>query len=241
MKRFTEDNSEVFYINGDKTILSSNHVILGDNPLSPKATSIPGAMARFGDSLLKFSKGDCSGSSPAPFKCPVLNIVPNVEGFNYRFDKGKNAAAKFLLAIRPLAAAKNFPLIDIDIVAHSMGFAYAQGFIEFVKLNKGNLNIKWNGYFIIAPENGCTGTVNVGDWQEIWQYGADERLTNGIPNTPIDQQDGVAPQCPVGNILNRRAFIPASAPKGFTESHLIVNYTWMFSTIKGANGYIRKR
>jgi hypothetical protein len=49
--------------------------------------------------------------------------------------------------------------------------------IEVLKNSVIKANIKWSGYraafrYILAPENGSAGTVNVGDWEQIWQYGS---------------------------------------------------------------------
>ena len=100
----------------------------------------------------------------------------------------------------------------------------------------------------LAPENGGAGTVSMGDWEQVWQYGSDLNETNA---DPMWLQDGVAPQTPVGGINNLpiantkggRAFIPKNQgiPKGFVESHSIGNYGWIFNQIQSANGYVTPR
>jgi hypothetical protein len=115
-----------------------------------------------------------------------------------------------------------------------MGFAYALGMLEAIK----GENIHLGGFYIIAPENGCSGSVNVSDWQEIWQYGSDEI------NDSIYKQDGVAPQCPVfGLSRDNRAFIPDDVVQGFISSHSIENYKWIFTNPKkkGDPGYVTPR
>ncbi|GHT64837.1 hypothetical protein AGMMS50239_23310 [Bacteroidia bacterium] len=81
----------------------------------------------------------------------------------------------------------------------------------------------------------ASGEVNLNEWEEVWQYGTDEA------NTPLWLQDGVAPQCVVGNIGVRRVFILAGVKQGFVDSHMIVNYDWIFTREKGANGYVTPR
>lgn len=130
------------------------------------------------------------------------------------------------------------PVADtIDIVCHSMGFAYAQGMIAILKI----ANIKLGGYYILAPENACSGSVTLTDFKgDVWQYGCNENQQGG---DPLWLQDGVAPQCRIGGLLdNNRAYIPNSSPKDFIQSHSIGNYGWMFNAIiNGQNGYVKKR
>ena len=125
----------------------------------------------------------------------------------------------------------------IDIVCNSMGFAYAQGVIEVLKDLTNEYPIGFGGYYIIAPENACSDAVNVSEWQQIWQYGTD------ADNTKKWLQDGVAPQCAVGNIGTNRAFIPddSNIPKGFVESHSIENYWWIFTKTINEKGYVTPR
>jgi hypothetical protein len=121
----------------------------------------------------------------------------------------------------------------IDIVAHSMGFAYATGMIH--ELKNCGLDISWDGFYIIAPENGCGGGLGT-IWAEYWQYGSNYKQTDA---DPIFDQDGVAPQCAVIGIGNNRAFIPKDfQPKGFLNSHSISNYGWIFEQQSKDPGYV---
>lgn len=95
--------------------------------------------------------------------------------------------------------------------------------------------------YIIAPENGCSGSVTLTDFKgDVWQYGSNDNSPGG---DPLWLQDGAAPQCKAGGLLDiNRVYIPNSAPKGFTESHSIGNYGWIFTTINnGLPGYVKKR
>jgi hypothetical protein len=81
------------------------------------------------------------------------------------------------------------------------------------------------GYYIIAPENAGSGSVNLDDFnhKQTWQYGSDERLDISI-------QDGVAPQTKVGDLPDdQRVYIPENwSPQGFISSHSIENYEMDF-------------
>ena len=128
----------------------------------------------------------------------------------------------------------------VDIVAHSMGFAYSLGMIEVLQQE----GITMGNYYVLAPENACSGSVLSGLEDRTWQYGSDERTTK---ENPIEIQDGVATQCAMNGIDDlKRIKIPIKqrTPEqlGFTASHSIVNYDWIFSTItKEQEGYVETR
>ena len=39
----------------------------------------------------------------------------------------------------------------------------------------------------------------------------------------------------------KRAYIPATAPKGFLDCHWVYNYDWIFDLQLGRDGYVKKR
>ncbi len=176
--------------------------------------------------------------------CVTLSTVPNTTGFNIRKNHGKLAAVKLLAKLNsgdvPCQKDGSGKIIDtLDIVAHSMGFAYAQGMIEELKGK-----IQFGRYYIIAPENACTGTVETdGTWNEIWQYGTNEKLEKNY------NQDGIAAQCAVNGIealpnnktIGGRVYIPTNEPKGFRVSHIIENYKWILIKTPSERGYVKKR
>ena len=108
----------------------------------------------------------------------------------------------------------------LDIVAHTMGYAYALGVVDILKGK-----VPLGRLYIIAPENVEAGEINLNDFEEVWQYGSNL----GEPNAdPLHQQDGVAPQTPVRGLQELakknpekggRAFIPDGESKGFLQSH----------------------
>lgn len=101
--------------------------------------------------------------------------------------------------------------------------------------------IKLGNYYVLAPENPCTGWIPAGI-ESIWQYGSNEKpVSQG--GDPIWLQDGVAPQCPINNIGNRRVYIPqdGSTPRGFKDSHSVLNFGWIFNKQFTDNGYVKAR
>ncbi|MEO9218218.1 MAG: hypothetical protein ABI315_06530, partial [Bacteroidia bacterium] len=87
----------------------------------------------------------------------------------------------------------------------------------------------------------CSGSVNLDDFEEVWQYGCNELKDD------IWEQDGVAPQCGVkisnfAPLKAGRIYIPIGEEKGFVTSHTIVNYGWIFNKIiDGKIGFVKKR
>ena len=170
-----------------------------------------------------------------------LNKTSNVYGFNLRRRNGQRAAQKLLSAIKKVHASKHLTIDKLDIVAHSMGYAYALGMVDILKGK-----VPLGRFYIIAPENAEAGEINLNDFEEVWQYGSNLGESNA---DPLHQQDGVAPQTAVKGITDLqlkkkggRAFIPKDEPKGFLQSHSIGNYKWIFNKIvKGDNGYVNKR
>jgi len=211
-----------FFIDGSDRITTSNHVYMPSFALSMTnvKTSLPFESHRY----------------------DFLNATPNVSGFSERKDKGALAAKAFL------SARNSIPLLPdqkdtIDIVCHSMGYAYAVGFIDELKEK-----CIFGRIYIIAPENACSGSADWTQFEEVWQYGS-----NNNPGDPdrdsLREQDGVAPQCAVKDIENipentphGRVYIPKTVTtKSFLGSHSIANYMWIFDIKSGNNGYIEQR
>jgi hypothetical protein len=236
-------NSKPFYADGHMSIGTSNHLNIGNFYCSAHSAinNWPSSFTEFALKHVDNGVSVLTGNVWIPLLvdkiCPAntgeqLNTTPNVSGFNRRREEGRKGGINFVTQLRQSSFSSSDTL---DIVCHSMGFAYALGMIEEIKTQMPD--IKLGGFYIIAPENGCSGKVNINDWQEVWQYGSDEL------KDAIYEQDGVAPQCPVNNIGENRAFIPNDAPKGFISSHSIGNYKWIFTTPqkKGDPGYVTPR
>ncbi|MEO6305798.1 MAG: hypothetical protein ABIP51_21795, partial [Bacteroidia bacterium] len=164
-------------------------------------------------------------------------------GFNIRKTSGENAAQDLLQRINDGSIIFNKLTDTLDIVAHSMGYAYAVGMVNVLI----NANIHLGRFYILAPENACSGGNDWSKFKEVWQYGSNL----GQPNqAPLWDQDGVAPQCPVQGIntlpqttKGGRAFIPDDyEKKGYLESHTVKNYDWIFTKqLFGMPGYVKKR
>jgi hypothetical protein len=238
--------SHLIYADGNKDINTSNH----------KNT------CNFVNSLTSIEKdyavtakilGTLSGpfSAALSLKCtsvmaePYHNTVPNTTGFDSRKADGEAAAKNFIKKLEDGTISCSKTIKDgkmtvhgvVDIVAHSMGFAYSLGMIEVLQ-KKG---IEIGNYYVIAPENACSGSIPNSIRNRTWQYGSDETTTK---ENPIEIQDGVAPQCAIGGIDPlKRIHIPKGRPKdklGFTLSHSINNYEWIFNQPKN-NGDVKQR
>lgn len=167
----------------------------------------------------------------------ILNTERNVEGFNERRAKGR-IAGKAFLAERCQSPACEETKDTVDIVCHSMGYAYALGFIDAVKDR-----VIFGKMYILAPENACVGGADWSLFEEVWQYGSN--LDQANPD-PVWEQDGIAPQCQVAGLESvppgkgGRAFIPADWPhKNFIDSHMLHYFHWIFERIEaGENGFI---
>jgi hypothetical protein len=233
---------KTFYIDGSFRITTSNHL------------DAPTFLASAGAIETKYLSYQ-SGLDTDPYtSCSLLNDTPNVGGFNQRKAQGQIAGKAFLAKIK--TDPRSVGVKDtIDIVAHSMGYAYAVGFIEQIK-NEVHLG----RFYIFAPENACSGGNDWSEFEEVWQYGANNNeededpanyLTLDGTRDPYWWQDGIAPQCAVRDIeplpqgvIGGRVYIPKTfQPKGFNASHYIKNYMWVFTYITNpqARGYIKSR
>lgn len=219
-KRFIKklDPFQTYYIDGSHGIATSGHK----------------TMANFGLSIALVKT-----LAPSDYY-NLLNSTPNQEGFNERREKGRIAGKAFLTAKCNSPACME-TIDTVDIVCHSMGYAYALGFIDAVQGK-----VVFGKMYIIAPENACGGGTNWKMFEEVWQYGSN--LDQPHPD-PVWEQDGIAPQCQVKGLeqvipgKGGRAFIPKDWPlKNFIDSHMLSNYSWIFDTIKpGEAGYIKQK
>jgi hypothetical protein len=255
---YLPDLAQYSFIDGHFTLTTSNHNIRNDVDLS---------ISHFADQMIS----SLMASQPAPLiaslilrsnslilktascylneACVSLDTSPNVVGFNKRFEGGRLAAEDFYRKINKNGNGPKYKF-EIDVLAHSMGFAYAQGFIAQIKsMVYGNRikSVDWSGYYVIAPENGCSGSINPADgWEQIYQYGSNEATDKKY------YQDGVAPQCAIVNIGANRVYIPEkylngkNIPKDYKSSHSIENYSWIFEILPNlpnnlSKGYISNK
>lgn len=211
--------AESYYIDGSMSVKTSNH-----------KSMVNFALSFFRSTFILRKKR-------AKKHFETLNTHSNLEGFQLRKDKGRIAGKAFLTALCNSPACQNTK-DTVDIVCHSMGYAYTLGFIEEIKEK-----VVFGKIYIIAPENACADGADWSIFQEVWQYGSN--LDQENPD-PIWQQDGIAPQCQVKGLeilpaqKGGRVFIPIDWPrKNFIESHMPYNFDWIFERInKGEKGYI---
>ncbi len=156
-----------------------------------------------------------------------FNDKPNPEGFQCRVDNGKLCGQRFL---------KQIDYGDtVDIVCHSMGYAYALGFIQALEST-----VVLGKILILAPEGPGVMGYDWNRFEEVWQYGSD-RFEKGADVTC--RQDGIAPQCAVVGIeklepgKGGRLFIPKGARKGFIRSHHLSYWDWFYCIKKGDRGW----
>lgn len=142
---------------------------------------------------------------------------------------------------------------NIDIVAHSMGYAYAKGIVDFLKPYVSANNTLGN-FYVVAPENAighptstdATYRLNVSNFESVFQYGSN--FTNDNNGNPVEKycfRDGVAPQVAINaNPPVPNFFIPTTSKykpiREFNKAHYIANYGWIF-TDPIAKPTIRKR
>ena len=206
--------TESYYLDGSLSVKTSNH---RNTIRFVKSYYFSNHFVNRTDSLKKYKR---------------LNVDPNPTGFYYRKEKGRIGGKALLLKLHQNQKD------TIDIVCHSMGYAYALGMIEVLKDH-----VVFGNIYILSPENGCQDGANWTQFQQVWQYGSN--LDQPNPD-PIWEQDGIAPQCEVKGMIydskHGRAFIPKTWPKkNFVDSHMPYNYDWIFERIKkGEVGYITK-
>lgn len=178
---------------------------------------------------------------------PTLT-AKNASGFNARKMHGRRAGYNLIQKIsqiknsgvrdrmsRRVIWGENADLnlhdpkkIPIDIVCHSMGFAYALGMVEVLEESGYNPE----RIYALAPEN--PGMGRIPDYiLESKQYGSG-------PDDPWYQQDRIAPQEAIPGI-DEHAYIPSGVPKGPMDSHSVANYGWIFKIRKGIRGYVKPR
>jgi hypothetical protein len=238
-----------FFADGSLGISTSNHLTV-PNFATSMATSLANKFSNSsGSEILSILGGSFWISAPVygvlvakliqckTTGCPVnLNKRQKNNGFKERVDAGRIAAADFTNDLAALRLNNTKLKFNIDIVAHSMGFAYAQGIIDEITKSSNFISkyITITGYYIIAAENACGGTLknSVLGKAQVWQYGSNLGQRNA---DPMYEQDGVAPQCAVNGLdASKRVFIPekyadgTKIPKNFLDSHSIGNYKWIF-------------
>ncbi len=107
----------------------------------------------------------------------------------------------------------------LDIVVHSMGYAYSLGIIEKIieeRDKEGGIKLQFDRFYIIAPENAGTNSSReffdkdiLEAFTEVWQYGSKRDYPTPIKDNEgridedsIKEQDDVAPQRGIPIFIN---------------------------------------
>ncbi len=243
-------NNNVIYVDGHHSISTSNHLVMVTNNLIETS---------FLKSILScpLNKFLCFD-----LLC-TLNDIPNGSGFFTRYLNGLGAGVRIWNKMAAgdihvaLSEDKTQITGKIDIVAHSFGYAYSKGMIDYLteKLAPGNT---FGNYYIVAAENAVAYTeeefqsyspenqddvvVDLSLFESVFQYGSDF-TPNGDKKC---EEDGVAPQTRVRGLPNDNSnniFIPDSEEKikNFVDAHLMKNYGWIFGILDEDLGYIKPR
>ena len=217
--------NEVYYADGHHAVATSNHRSILN--FVQTATNYPKPChgphhCEFSDN----SQGKGKTLAQLPFKS-------NKAGFNLRRSNGRIAGRNLLQLLNEVPGQSNND--SLFIVAHSMGYAYTLGMLEVLK---GSCH--FNAFYIIAPENAEAGAVNMSQWNEVYQYGS-------FPFGPLRQepclQDGVAPQTAVKGLPSENRFtfpMDYERKMGFTKSHFIGYYDWIFNLPSWQKGSVKQ-
>jgi hypothetical protein len=242
----------VVYADGHHSITTSNHYAFGNNPRASKikfASSLANCLL---EAKIKIPL-PYQGYTGSPFTCQ-LDDVANASGFMIRYTNGKKAAEDLWNKIKAgkikvkMNPAKTMITGKIDIVAHSFGFAYSLGMVDYLKdkIQADAGKPKFGIYYILAPENACSApSFALSDFEEVWQYGTVEP---GQPNPhKTYENDGVAPQCAVTGldwISNKYGRVPFQGLKkhlNFVDAHLGQNYGWVVQLDNNRRGHVKSR
>jgi hypothetical protein len=192
---------------------------------------------RLGDQFAFYADGDAPTlTAKNKLGFTMRKLHGRKAGFNLisQITKIKTSAVKNKISRKILwgdnADLNQFDIksIPIDIVCHSMGFAYALGMVEV--LQESGFNPE--RIYALAPENPGKGRIP-SYIEESQQYGSG-------PDDPWYQQDRIAPQEPIPAVGNS-SYIPDGIPKGPYDSHSVANYGWIFKLRKGSRGYVKPR
>lgn len=166
-----------------------------------------------------------------------LNTKPNYEGFDLRMKNGKICGENYL-ALKKNSAINTIGKDTLDIVCHSMGYAYILGFLSAV-----DTSVVLGKVLIISPESAQIKGYDWNKFQEVWQYGSNlgEKHADFIC-----LQDGIAPQAKVKNLENLdkgkggRVFVPKTAKRGFIKSHHLLWFDWFYEIQPNDYGYFSR-
>lgn len=216
--------NEVYYADGHHSVATSNYRSIMNFLQTSSAYPKP-CKGRHRCEYIKTSAGQQRTLLNLPFKS-------NRKGFNLRRRNGKIAGMNLLQLLNEVP---NYGRNDtLFFVAHSMGYAYALGMIDAL-----GSSCQYKAFYILAPENAQAGQIKPTQWDEIYQYGC---FAKGPLRQAACLQDGVAPQTGVKGLdsKNRLTFpISYERKMGFTGSHFVGYYHWIFDIPQGQKGAVK--
>lgn len=130
--------------------------------------------------------------------------------------------------------------VKINIVSHSMGYAFSLGLISTLKSK-----VNFGKMLAISPESGGYQGTDWNLFDEVWQYGC--RMGDKESDV-IFFQDGIAPQQAIFGIENikstrgGRIYPPSiwqKKNKGFNRSHHLIWFEWFYLIKDGDRGYFK--
>ncbi len=216
--------NEVYYADGHHSVATSNHGSVLN--FAKAAAEYPKACK--GKHRCKFSK------TTAGTKLETLKMLPfnaNKQGFNLRRKNGRIAGRNLYQLLNEVPG--NSGNDTLFVVAHSMGYAYSLGLIESMRDK-----CVFGEFYVFAPENAESGKIFQSEWNAVYQYGS---IPKGARKQAPCLQDGLAPQSLMKGLAphHRLTFPPSYANKmGFTGSHFIGFYDWVFDIPQGEKGAI---
>jgi hypothetical protein len=164
----------------------------------------------------------------------ILNSKENEVGFETRKEQGRIAGRNFLNAIckSPVCECTKD---TVDLVCHSMGYAYMLGFCEEIKEK-----VYFGKLYILAPESACVDGMDWSLFEEVWQYGSHDE------GVPLKQMDVIAPQCMVKGLdmlppeKGGRIYLPEDIEfERIEHLHDTKYFNWILHSIpENSPGYI---
>ena len=187
--------------------------------------------------------------------CLNLDLNSNEDGFDVRFSNGRIYGLKLASWIESdkIKIKKNDAgevIGKIDIVAHSMGYAFAAGIIDaLIQEDIVREDNKLGSFYALAPENANGKIVSeiIENTEYLWQYGTEE--IGSVNAHEPHHQDGIAPQVAIPGLgfnsteldKGRVRYDGTLSKWGFGIHHLGVNYTWTLDIDEDDKGYVKKR
>lgn len=195
-----------------------------------------GASLRAGIELLNYDKHVDVGAHTC--SANRFHQTKNTVGFETRRSHGEIAGEELRKKLNRMHVTGKTDVLDI--ICHSMGWAYSVGIIEFLKETDEYKagKFRFGKLIIIAPENpnGANKSMSylLTLFEEVKHFGS---LGPNDGSIEYCKMDGVAPQSDILGLGQFRETFPAGTSKlSFGESHFHGYYKWILNPI-----YLNKR